>query len=178
MKDTQWPAFYVFTQPAPDKPHENAGTVHAPDAELALLNARDVFVRRPECVDLWVVPASAVYAWTAAAPEGPPAPEGAGEVERYLVFVKPRQRGTHTHVGEVEAASPAEALRRARQTFAGEDIGAWWVVPAREVVASDPQEAESWFAPARDKAYRDQAFYHTETMMREIKAGRWKEGEA
>ncbi|MFQ5435705.1 MAG: phenylacetic acid degradation protein, partial [Anaerolineae bacterium] len=40
MPDTQWPLWEVFKQDKPDKAHESVGTVHAPDAEMALLNAR------------------------------------------------------------------------------------------------------------------------------------------
>ena len=36
-------------------PHEHAGRVHAPDAELALQDARDVYARRGPVVSLWVV---------------------------------------------------------------------------------------------------------------------------
>ena len=42
--------------------HVHAGTVHAPDAELALQNARDLFTRRSEGVSLWVVKSSEITA--------------------------------------------------------------------------------------------------------------------
>jgi len=59
---TQWPLWEVFLQPADGSPHEHAGSVHAPDAEMALQNARDVYTRRGEAVSLWVVPAAAIVA--------------------------------------------------------------------------------------------------------------------
>jgi len=37
------PLWEVFTQEKQGAPHEHAGSVHAPDAELALQNARDVY---------------------------------------------------------------------------------------------------------------------------------------
>lgn len=61
----QWPLWEVFTQAPGGKPHEHAGSVHAPDAEIALQNARDVYTRRGEAVSLWVVPSVAI---TASAP--------------------------------------------------------------------------------------------------------------
>ena len=61
----QWPLWEVFTQPAGGKPHEHAGSVHAPDAEIALQNARDVYARRGEAVSIWVVPTAVI---TASAP--------------------------------------------------------------------------------------------------------------
>jgi ring-1,2-phenylacetyl-CoA epoxidase subunit PaaB len=61
-KDTQWPLWEVFTQPRDGKPHEHAGSLHAPDAEMALENARDVYTRRKEAVNLWVVPSDQIVA--------------------------------------------------------------------------------------------------------------------
>ena len=61
----EWPLWEVFTQPPGGGPHEHAGSVHAPDAEGALQNARDVYTRRGESVSLWVVPSHAI---TASAP--------------------------------------------------------------------------------------------------------------
>ena len=52
----------MFTQPNKGQPFEHAGSVHAPDAELALQNARDVYARRGEAVNLWVVPSAAIVA--------------------------------------------------------------------------------------------------------------------
>ncbi|MDR8393301.1 1,2-phenylacetyl-CoA epoxidase subunit B [Aliifodinibius sp. S!AR15-10] len=62
--DTQWPLWEVFTQGTDGKPHEHAGNVHAPDAEIALQNARDVYARRNEAVNIWVVPSDQIVAST------------------------------------------------------------------------------------------------------------------
>src|ERR1041385_2389773 len=56
----QWPLWEVFTQPPGGEPHQHAGSVHAPDAEMALQNARDTYARRGEAVSIWVVPSSAL----------------------------------------------------------------------------------------------------------------------
>ncbi len=62
--DSQWPLWEVFIQPKPGAPHEHCGSVHAADAEQALLNARDVYARRNEGINLWVVPTAAITAST------------------------------------------------------------------------------------------------------------------
>ena len=54
--DSQWPLWEVFTQSKTGLPHEHAGSVHAPDAEMALQNARDVYARRGPVTNIWVVP--------------------------------------------------------------------------------------------------------------------------
>lgn len=60
--DTQWPVFEVFHQSARGEAHIHVGSVHAPDAEMALLLAKEQFARRQSCVNLWVVPVEAISA--------------------------------------------------------------------------------------------------------------------
>lgn len=62
MTDSQWPIFEVFHQQARGEPHIHVGSVHAPDAEMALIVAKEQYARRQACVNLWVVPAEAIYA--------------------------------------------------------------------------------------------------------------------
>jgi ring-1,2-phenylacetyl-CoA epoxidase subunit PaaB len=64
--DTQWPLWEVFIQANPGISHKHAGSVHAPDAKMALQNARDTYTRRSEGTSIWVVPAKMI---TASSPE-------------------------------------------------------------------------------------------------------------
>jgi len=57
-----WPLWEVFVRAKRGVSHVHAGTVHAPDAELALQNARDLFTRRSEGVSLWVVKSNDITA--------------------------------------------------------------------------------------------------------------------
>lgn len=50
----------VFIQSKPGIPHKHAGNVHAHDAETALNNARDVYTRRGEGTNIWVIPANMI----------------------------------------------------------------------------------------------------------------------
>jgi ring-1,2-phenylacetyl-CoA epoxidase subunit PaaB len=52
----------VFVRSRRGLSHQHVGSLHAPDARMALRNARDVYTRREEGVSIWVVPASAVTA--------------------------------------------------------------------------------------------------------------------
>ncbi len=63
--DTQWPRFEVFLQDRDGRSHKNVGTIHAADGEMALLNARDVYARRPDCVSLWVIASNQILSKTA-----------------------------------------------------------------------------------------------------------------
>jgi ring-1,2-phenylacetyl-CoA epoxidase subunit PaaB len=178
MKDTQWPRFQVFLQARQGEPHQDVGSVHAPDAELALQNARDVFVRRPECHNLWVIPAAAIYSKTAGELENEGFREdadlttdNASAEETYYVFNKARSAGTQTLVGALQARSAAHALRLALEESSPQERPpfAWWVIPARLVVQNSPDEAESMFAPSLDKPYRLATDFHTHTAMQELK---------
>jgi ring-1,2-phenylacetyl-CoA epoxidase subunit PaaB len=176
-EDTQWPRFEVFQQASPGSPFENVGSVHAPDAEIALQNARDVFVRRPQTVSLWVVPAADILmitreelASTAGSWEHGTADDG--PVQTFYVFTKTSQRRSMTYVtyhGEVEATTAPDALAKALQREGIGGVHVWWIVPAAAVTSSRPEDAGSLFAPAHDKAFRLPGSYRTRTLMDEVR---------
>ena len=55
-----WPLWEVFVRSSRGLSHVHAGSLHAPDADMAVRNARDLYTRRNEGVSLWVVPASSI----------------------------------------------------------------------------------------------------------------------
>lgn len=57
-----WPLWEVFVRARGGLEHRHAGSVHAPDAELALRHARDTYTRRLEGVSLWVVRSADIVA--------------------------------------------------------------------------------------------------------------------
>ncbi|TFL17694.1 1,2-phenylacetyl-CoA epoxidase subunit PaaB [Jannaschia formosa] len=61
----EWPLWEVFIRGQHGMSHRHVGSLHAPDAELAMRNARDVYTRRHEGVSIWVVPSAQI---TASAP--------------------------------------------------------------------------------------------------------------
>ena len=58
-----WPMWEVFVRARRGISHVHIGSLHAPDGETALENARDVYTRRGEGVSVWVVPSSEVHAF-------------------------------------------------------------------------------------------------------------------
>ena len=54
--------FAVFRQETKNDPHVHVGDVHAPDAEMALVLAKEQYARRMACVNLWVVRAADIHA--------------------------------------------------------------------------------------------------------------------
>ena len=61
--ETHIPLWEVFSQEKTGQPHTHVGSLHAPDATMALQNARDAYARRGS-TNLWVVPAEAIVAST------------------------------------------------------------------------------------------------------------------
>ena len=59
---SQQPLWEVFVRSKRGLSHTHAGSLHAPDAHMALRNARDLYTRRQEGVSIWVVPAEEIVA--------------------------------------------------------------------------------------------------------------------
>ena len=55
-----WPLWEVFVRANRGLSHVHVGSLHAPDSEMAVRNARDLYTRRNEGVSIWVVPADAI----------------------------------------------------------------------------------------------------------------------
>ena len=87
IEDNEWPIWEVFVQEKQGAPHEHAGSLHAPDSEMALQNAREVYARRGRLLSIWVIPSSEI---TASAPEddGPFFDPGNDKVYRHPQFYK------------------------------------------------------------------------------------------
>ena len=58
----EWPLWEVFIRSSRGLSHVHAGSLHAPDAAMAVRNARDLYTRRGEGVSVWVVAASDITA--------------------------------------------------------------------------------------------------------------------
>ena len=62
MTDKEWPLYEVFIRAKSGLSHRHAGSVHAPDDQMALDHARDTYTRRMEGVSIWVVPSDRIVA--------------------------------------------------------------------------------------------------------------------
>ena len=58
----EWPLWEIFIRSQHGLAHKHVGSLHAPDAELAIKNARDVYTRRNEGVSIWAVRSSDITA--------------------------------------------------------------------------------------------------------------------
>tara|TARA_R110002072_G_scaffold188717_4_gene345394 strand:+ start:844 stop:1134 length:291 start_codon:yes stop_codon:yes gene_type:complete len=57
-----WKIWEVFIRSRNGLSHKHVGSLHAPDAEMAIKNARDVYTRRSEGISIWVCPSESITA--------------------------------------------------------------------------------------------------------------------
>jgi ring-1,2-phenylacetyl-CoA epoxidase subunit PaaB len=62
LSSTEWPLWEIFIRSQHGLAHKHVGSLHAPDAEMAMRNARDVYTRRNEGVSIWAVKSSDISA--------------------------------------------------------------------------------------------------------------------
>ncbi len=76
------------------------------------------------------------------------------------IFIQANPGIPHKHVGSLHAADAEMALQNARDVYTRRNEGiSIWVVEARFIKASSPEDAGSFFEPANDKVYRHPTFY-------------------
>jgi ring-1,2-phenylacetyl-CoA epoxidase subunit PaaB len=78
----------------------------------------------------------------------------------FEIFIRARGGLDHKHVGSLHATDARMAIEHARDLYTRREEGvSIWAVRSVDIVASDPEDAESLFEPARDKIYRHPTFY-------------------
>ncbi|MDH3651325.1 MAG: 1,2-phenylacetyl-CoA epoxidase subunit B [Saprospiraceae bacterium] len=81
-------------------------------------------------------------------------------MDLYEVFIRSKQGLHHKHVGSLHAADSEIALENARDVYTRRSEGiSIWVVKSKDISASDPEDQDALFQPARDKIYRHPTFY-------------------
>ncbi|GAA4406130.1 phenylacetate-CoA oxygenase subunit PaaB [Advenella faeciporci] len=90
----EWPLWEIFIRGQHGLSHRHVGSLHAPDAEMAINNARDVYTRRNEGVSIWAVKSEEVVA-SAPSKRGPLFEPSNSKVYRHPTFFKmPKEAGS------------------------------------------------------------------------------------
>ena len=83
--------------------------------------------------------------------------------------MRSRRGLSHIHVGSLHAPDAEMAVRNARDVYTRRNEGvSIWVVPSTAITASSPDEKDSYFDPAADKAYRHPTFYEIPDEVRHL----------
>ncbi|MBS1496231.1 MAG: 1,2-phenylacetyl-CoA epoxidase subunit B [Bacteroidetes bacterium] len=76
------------------------------------------------------------------------------------IFIRSKQGLDHKHAGSLHAADAAMAIENARDVYTRRQEGiSIWAVESKNIHASNPDDAESFYEPASDKIYRHPGFY-------------------
>ena len=190
----QFGTYEVFHQKKEGTPFVYVGPVHAPEADVAFLFAKEQYSRRFACTGLWVIPTAAITVTayvgdqesaydtllpSSAEPTGPTAANiddtaaeeaayAAGE-EDYDIFHLKKRGKAHQHVGKVRASSPAEALQVAKAVF-GEQrpVVNVWAARSADFLRSDDEDRDIW-ATTPEKKYRDAISYKVQDRIEKFK---------
>ena len=191
----QFGTYEVFHQKKEGAPYVYVGPVHAPEADVAFLFAKEQFSRRFACTGLWVVLTAAITVTAYVGDQesaydtlpllknsSQPAPAGeaddtaaeeaayaAGE-EDYDIFHLKKRGKAHQHMGKVRASSPADALQVAKAVF-GEQrpVVNVWAVRSADVLRSDDEDRDIW-TTTPEKKYRDAISYKVQDRIEKFKA--------
>ena len=76
------------------------------------------------------------------------------------VFIRSKQGLDHKHVGSLHASDAQMAIENARDVYTRRQEGvSIWVVESKNIHASNPDDAEMFYEPSADKAYRHPTLY-------------------
>ena len=171
----QFQTYEAFHQRKEGTAYTYVGPVHAPEADVAFLFAKEQYSRRFPCTGLWVVPTEAIRVSAYVGDQDSvydtvaPAASAAGG-EAFEVFHLKKRGKAHVHVGTVQAASAEEALQQAKAQF-GEQrpVVNVWVVRAADVLRSDDEDKDMW-TTTPEKKYRDAIAYKVQDRIDRFKA--------
>lgn len=158
--------FEVFVQPREGKPYQHEGAVHASDAEMAFVLAKETFTRRFTCSGLWVADTRNV--WVSPLSEGtesiydtyPQAPaENGSDNETWEIFHLMRRGKQHIHALKVNATSAEEAVADAKlKLVPGVVIYNIWAIRTSDIRITSEEEMDFWVT-LPEKKFRDAAHY-------------------
>ena len=83
----EWPLWEIFIRGQHGMSHRHVGSLHAPDAETAINNARDVYTRRNEGLSIWVVETAKISA-SSPSEKGPIFEPAENKAYRHPTFYK------------------------------------------------------------------------------------------
>ncbi len=84
-RKAEWPLWEIFIRGQHGMNHRHVGSLHAPSAEMAIKNARDVYTRRNEGVSIWAVEARHIVA-SSPSEKGPLYDPSESKVYRHPTF--------------------------------------------------------------------------------------------
>ena len=76
------------------------------------------------------------------------------------VFIRGQHGMSHRHVGSLHAADEEMAILNARDVYTRRNVGvSIWVVEAKNITASSPDQKGPLYEPSNSKVYRHPTFF-------------------
>ena len=157
--------FEVFVQPKENRPFQHEGIVHASDAEMAFVLAKEAFTRRFLCFSMYIVDTRHVFVSPLTEDDQNAYDQiddhfekgtSQTQFEIYHLFKRGKQ---HQHVGQVLAGSHHEAMFNAKQVLKGDkQVFNIWAIKTEDIRFTKPEELDFWNT-LPDKKFRDASDY-------------------
>jgi len=172
----QFETYQSFTQTKEGKPFEHAGTVHAPNEEMAFLFAKEQFSRRGTfCYALCVVKTELILVseFTDNGQDVYDTFKGnySGDTSQsFEVFHLLKRGKNHKHIGTVEAKNFEDALLASKETYPRDKpVFNVWIAKSEDILMSDEEDADIWNT-LKEKKYRDAMDYKAADRIKAFKA--------
>ena len=172
----QFETYQSFIQTKEGKPFEHAGTVHAPNEEMAFLFAKEQFSRRGTfCHALCVVKTELVLVseFTDNGQDVYDTFKGSysGDTSAsFEVFHSVKRGKHHKHIGTVEAKDFEDALLASKETYPRDKpVFNVWIAKSEDILMSDEEDADIWNT-LKEKKYRDAIDYKAADRIKAFKA--------
>lgn len=160
----QFGTFEVFVQPKEGKPFQHEGCVHAPNLEMSYVLAKEAFTRRFTCSSIYVVDTRDVFV--------SPTTEGnqsayelikfnstSADKKTFEIYQLAKRGKQHLNAGQVQAASPEEAMLIAKDLFgAGKVVYNVWAIEKTKIRFTTDEEKDLW-TTLPEKKFRDASDY-------------------
>ncbi|WP_323757429.1 phenylacetic acid degradation b [Roseivirga sp.] len=161
----QFETYEAFIETKEGKPFEHAGSIHAPNEEMAFLFAKEQYSRRGMfCNALCVVKTENikvsdytdngedVYNLVCVKPSGV-------DRDSFEVFHLAKRGKHHKYEGSVMAKDYEDALAKAKADFQSDKpVFNVWIVKSEHILASDEDDRDIWDT-LKEKKYRDAIDY-------------------
>lgn len=173
----QFGTWEVFVQALAGKPFVHEGIVHAPNAEMAFVFAKETFTRRFTCISLCV--AETRHVFVSPFTEGEEdaydllneSAEGSGTPAPYEIFHLLKRGKQHVHAGTVTASGPQQAMALAKKKFGEKPVRNVWALRTADIRFTGREEEDLW-QTLPDKKFREAIAYKGGDKLKEFLARR------
>ena len=170
----QLPTFEVFVKSTTKRPIQHEGIVHAVNAEMAFVFAKEQFSRRNMCFGIWTVSTDKIYItpfsdnavsiYDQVSSKDIPA-----EGETFDIFHLMKRGKQHQYAGQVSALNYEDAIYQAKNLLKPEKpVLNIWVIKDTDIYKSTEEDLQIW-QTLQEKTFRDATDYRGSDKIKEFK---------